>query len=104
MFKRLMGISLTFGMAAAAPPVFAQSCAERTTVIERLEEAYSEALTAGGLQKTRAGQSVLEVWSSPETGTFTVLLTHANGLSCIVAAGTDFFDIEAEPAPDGQAS
>lgn len=104
MFKRLLGVALTFGMAAAAPPVFAQSCADRDTVIERLEQTYSEVLTAGGLQKTRTGQSVLEVWSSSETGTFTVLLTNANGMTCIVAAGTDFFDIEVEPGPKGTAS
>ncbi len=92
MFKRLLGIGLTFGMAATAPPVLAQGCAQRDAVVAKLQDSYSEELTFGGLQKTRGTQSVMEVWSSKETGTYTVLLTHANGVSCIVAAGTDFFE------------
>ncbi|WP_245706523.1 hypothetical protein [Ruegeria marina] len=62
-----------------------------------MQEKYSEQLTAGGLQPTRSGQSVIEFWASTETGTFTVLLTDANGVSCIVAAGTDYF--QASPVP-----
>ena len=64
MFKRLFAIALTFGMAATAPPAFAQNCAERDQVIDKLQEAYSEELTFGGLQKTRGAQSVMEVWTS----------------------------------------
>lgn len=32
----------------------------------------------------------MEVWTSKETGSYTVLVTNANGISCIVAVGTDF--------------
>lgn len=104
MFKRLFGLALVFGMAAAAPPVLAQSCALRTDVIAKLQQTYSEELAFGGLQKTRGGQSVMEVWASRETGTYTVLLTHANGISCIVAAGTDFFEAIPRVAADGTPS
>ncbi|GAA6180677.1 MULTISPECIES: hypothetical protein [unclassified Shimia] len=90
MFKRLVGTALLFGMAAAAPPAFASGCGSRDVMIERLESKYSEGLTAAGLQ-ARGGQStVLEVWSSEKTGTFTVIMTTADGVSCIVAAGTDW--------------
>lgn len=92
MFKRLLGLALTFGMAATAPPAFAASCGARDSVVENLKDKYSEQLTVGGLQKTRGSQAVMEIWSSVETGTFTVLLTQANGITCIVAAGTDFFE------------
>jgi len=92
MFKRLFGIALAFGMAATAPPAFAQSCAQREHVIAKLQDSYSEELAFGGLQKTRGAQAVLEVWTSKETGTYTVLVTQANGVSCIVAVGTDFFE------------
>ncbi|GGH29330.1 hypothetical protein SAMN05444007_104386 [Cribrihabitans marinus] len=91
MFKRLLGLSLIFGMAATAPPANAASCGLRDSVIEQLQRKYAEELTVGGLQQRRGQQSVMEIWASPETGTFTVLLTQANGISCIVAAGTDFF-------------
>ncbi|MGV6803193.1 MAG: hypothetical protein ACWA49_03235 [Ruegeria sp.] len=103
MFKRLFVLSLVFGMAAAAPPASAQSCALRGDVIAKLQQTYSEELAFGGLQNTRGGQSVMEVWASRESGTYTVLVTHANGISCIVAAGTDFFEaipkIKAEGTP-----
>jgi len=36
-------------------------------------------------------QSILEVWSSPETGTLTALLTDTNGNSCVVASGNNWF-------------
>lgn len=103
MFKRLMGFALAFGMAATAPPAYAGSCGIRDTVVEQLKKKYSEELKVGGLQKIRNGHSVMELWSSDETGTFTILLTNANGISCIVAAGTDYFEaipkIEAEGTP-----
>ena len=91
MFKRIISSALLFGAAALAPPAYAANCAARDTVIERLQSKFSEQLAAGGLQATRPIQTMVEVWASPETGTFTVLLTNPNGTSCIVAAGTDFF-------------
>lgn len=92
MFKRLFGIALAFGMAATAPPAFAQNCAQRDHVIAKLQDGYAEELAFGGLQKSGSRQSVMEVWTSKETGSYTVLVTHANGMSCIVAVGTDFFE------------
>jgi hypothetical protein len=100
MFKRLLGISLLFGMAATAPPALAASCGDRTMMTEKLASGYSERLTAGGLQKGRTEATVIEVWASDETGTFTVLVTHANGISCVVATGSSFFHLpETEPDP-----
>ncbi|OED49449.1 hypothetical protein AB838_06380 [Rhodobacteraceae bacterium (ex Bugula neritina AB1)] len=99
MFKRLLGLSLLFGMAATAPPALAASCGNREVMTQRLESGYSERLTAGGLQKSRAEATMIEVWSSDETGTFSVLVTHANGISCVVATGSSFFQI-ADKAPE----
>ncbi len=98
MFKRLFGVCLAFGMAATAPPVLAATnsatCAMRKDVVQKLQSRYSEELTVGGLQKSRDSQTVLEIWASARTGTFTVLITKPNGVSCIVAAGTDFFQAQ----------
>lgn len=101
MFKRLLATALTFGMAATAPPAYAQNCAQRDDVISKLQTSYSEQLAFGGLQKSRGAQSVMEVWTSKETGSYTVLVTHANGISCIVAVGTDFFEAIPTDAADG---
>ena len=104
MFKRLVSAAVLFGMAATAPPAFAANCAMRDMVIDRLESKYSEQFTAGGLQTSRTTTSFVEVWSSPETGTFTVMLTNPKGISCIVATGTDWFQQEPEAQPAGSAS
>jgi hypothetical protein len=82
-------------------PAVAQTCALRPDVIAKLTDTYGETMRFGGLQKTTGGQAVLEVWASPETGTYTVLLSHANGLSCIMAVGTDFFEAIPADKPTG---
>lgn len=99
MFKRLMTASLLFGMAATAPPALAMNCAARDTVVGRLQSMYSETLTAGGLQSSRTATAMVEVWTSPESGTFTVIVTNPQGVSCVVAAGTDWFQSEPRTQP-----
>lgn len=104
MFKRLIASGLLFGMAATAPPAHAMNCAERGTVVERLKLHYSEALTAGGLQANSNTTTVVEVWTSTESGTFTVIITNPQGVSCVVAAGTDWFQQVPENQPNDTAS
>lgn len=102
MFMRLMFVGLLFGLAATSTPLMAANCAMRDTVVHRLQHKYSEALSAGGFQHN--AQTMIEVWSSPETGTFTVIVTNSNGVSCIVAAGTGWFQHKADPAENDTAS
>jgi predicted methyltransferase len=71
----------------SAASVSAQACTERDTLAEHLSNKYGETLSAGGL---RDSQSVLEVWISQDGGTWTLLLTQADGTSCIMAAGTNW--------------
>lgn len=104
MFKRPIGYCLAIAMVATGLPVWAASCAQRDHVIERLQTNFSEQLTVGGLQRTQNMTSILEIWASEETGTYTVLLTNPNGFSCILAAGTDFFEATRKPVPQGSAS
>ncbi|MBO9463765.1 hypothetical protein TRP8649_00306 [Pelagimonas phthalicica] len=102
MFKRLVNAALVFGMAAIAPPAFAQShCAPRDIIVSKLQEKYSEQLTSGGLTQGDPAKSVVEIWTSKETGSFTVLVSTATGISCIVAAGTEFFEAEPVKKVDG---
>lgn len=103
MFKRLFSAAVIFGLASTAPPlataVHAQSavqgapvtCAPRDALVERLSGRYDEQRTGAGLQNSR---QMLEVWSSSDTGTWTVLITRADGVSCIVATGTNWLDDE----------
>jgi len=88
MFKRLCSTAIIFGAAALAPPAAAQAqgvaCLPRAALVERLETRYRESPAGGGLQSET---QMIEIWASPETGSFTVFVTRADGLSCIVATG-----------------
>ncbi len=64
-------------------------CGERRAVVENLEQTYSEAPVSIGLA---SNGSVIEVLASP-SGSFTIILTQPNGLSCIMAAGENWEDL-----------
>jgi hypothetical protein len=65
-------------------PAVAQSiCGERSRFIERLQEQYRESLNAVGLA---ADGTLVEVMTS-EKGSWTIMITRADGVSCIVATG-----------------
>jgi hypothetical protein len=82
-------------LAMMAFPVLAQqNCAERAVVIQRLTEAYGEGQLGAGLQQN----TIVEVWVSDETGTWSALQTRPDGTSCIVASGTDWRAGEIKPA------
>ncbi|NNL17581.1 MAG: hypothetical protein HKP37_02455 [Boseongicola sp.] len=91
MMRRIL-TSLTLLAVVLPTTIQAQStCAERSMVVEKLESRYGEALAGGGLQNSSA---VFEVWFSEEKGTWTILMTRPNGLSCIMASGTNWHETE----------
>ena len=102
MYKRLFTSALIFGAAALAPPAAAQNlimCAERVGLIKVLQEKYQELPRGAGLQ---GPERMIEIWTSSETGSFTVLVTRPDGISCVVASGSYWQD--AMPvAPDDSA-
>ncbi len=104
MFKPLLTAGLLLGVVGIATPAYAASCAKRDIVVKRLKALYSEQLTAGGIQTTSTTQNYVEVWSSPDTGTFTVILTTPYGLSCVVASGTDWQNLPRPNEPQGTPS
>lgn len=86
MARRLLGAALVLATLLPAG-AFAQSnrnCGDRQTIIERLSDRYGESRSGGGLTHTNG---VLEVFTSPDTGTWTVVLTLPTGQTCLVAAG-----------------
>ena len=99
MFKRTISAALVFGAVATAPPAaLAQTnCAPRDILVERLKERYAETLKGGGLQNA---DLMLEVWSSDSTGSFTVLMSRADGISCVIAAGQDWTSAVAATGAD----
>ena len=90
MFKHIFASVLLLGAVAQAPPVHAQmqmTCLDREMLIQRLETRYNESLNGAGMQGPKI---ILEIWSSPDSGSFTILLTKPDGRSCIVASGLNW--------------
>ena len=83
------------GAVSTSPGVSAMNlqCLQRTAVIERLEAASGERPAHAGLASNGA---LLEVTVSPD-GSWTILLSFPDGLSCPLAAGEAW-----RSAPDGR--
>ncbi len=80
---------MSFGIGAAfiaAQPVSAQTgnCADHAQVVERLGERYGESRQTIGLG---SDNSVVEVFASMDTGSWTITVTRPGGPTCLVAAG-----------------
>ncbi|MEL7299887.1 MAG: hypothetical protein AAFM92_05830 [Pseudomonadota bacterium] len=98
MWKRLIAMSLTFGLAANAPPALAQMhCGVHGAITGKLETLYAEARIGRGLQSPL---SLIEVWRSQETGNWTILTTRPDGTACVVASGVAWVDDTQPERPD----
>lgn len=92
-----LAASITASVAAAQ----SRNCAPRDVVVERLSGGYGESRQAIAMN---ADTSVLEVFASDETGTWTITITHAGGPTCIVAAGQHYQHLaEALPTVESDA-
>jgi hypothetical protein len=83
---------MSFGIGAmmlAANQTNAQThnCADHAAVIERLAENYGESRQSIGLS---GNNSMIEVFASMDTGSWTITITQPGGLTCLVAAGQSF--------------
>lgn len=63
-------------------------CAERHVILGHLQGKYGETRQMMGLALNNEG--IVEMHASTETGTWTITLTHPNGITCMLAAGTAF--------------
>jgi hypothetical protein len=80
---------MSFGIGAmflAANHANAQSgnCADHAQVVERLATAFGESRQSLGLA---ADNTVVEVFASMDTGSWTITVTRPGGPTCLVAAG-----------------
>ena len=92
MIKHLVKALAAVFVIMANEPALADTapCAQRDIVVDRLQELYDETHAGSGLQTQSDSQALVEVWASEETGTFTVILTSPQGVSCVLATGTDW--------------
>ena len=66
------------------------ACSDRASVVERQSEKYGESQVAAEMIDPL---TVGEVWASSETGSWSVLVTSAEGRTCLVRAGGGWFDV-----------
>ncbi len=92
MYKRIVTTSaLILGMAAIGPPD-AQAqvvCGTRDSIVAKLGDKYGEVRRGGGLAGPTA---IFEIWASEATGTWTILKTTPDGITCLIAVGDGWQD------------
>jgi hypothetical protein len=83
---RLARASVAVLLCALTPAAEAETraCADRTAVVERLETRFGETRQSVGLNDANG---IVEIFASPETGTWTILVTTPDGKSCLLASG-----------------
>lgn len=88
-FIALIGASVT---ALLATPASATEnvCGKRDDIVSRLENGYQEFNSAMGMS-TNGG--LVELFTS-ENGTWTLMLTQPDGVSCLIAAGQNWESFE----------
>lgn len=103
MHRNHFALTLTLALGAGAILLATQSlraedatCGIRARVLDHLATTYGEARHMAGLA---GADRMVEVFASDATGTWTILVTSASGITCMVAAGTDFRTIP--PAAPG---
>ncbi len=70
-----------------------QTCAARDMVVQKLHDRFGEELKSLGLHQN---DGIVEVYSSDATGTWTILMTRPDGMSCLIAAG-QLWEQDAKP-------
>ncbi len=86
--KRTLNVSLVASLLVLAGTAQAQQhCLPREEAIAQLRQHHGE--TAHGLGLDKRGRSVLELYVS-EKGSWTILVTRTDGLSCITASGENW--------------
>lgn len=92
-FMTLACMAILFAGSTSAQ---SRNCATHAVVVERLASGYGETRQSIGMG---ADNSVVEVFASLETGTWTITMTRAGGPTCLVASG-QAFQVLAEALPN----
>lgn len=97
MLKPFLALSLgCTGLFLTAPAGHsAPQCAARAEVLDQLSSKYGEARQAMGLA---ANATVMELHANAQDGSWTITITRADGVTCLMASGQGFETL-AEPTP-----
>lgn len=86
LFALSLGIAAMVFAASQAPAQSAPPCAPRAEVEQTLAARYGESRQAMGLA---AGNQLMEVYASA-SGTWTLTVSMPDGMTCLVASGSSF--------------
>jgi hypothetical protein len=86
MLHRLIAIvaCLSIAFPAEAQPRRQTFCAPRDAMVTLLDRRFGEVLQGTGLQNAT---TLVELFASLDTGTWTLVLTRPDGTACAIAAG-----------------
>lgn len=91
-----LGCALSGGVLAAVSAselrAEANACATRAEVLSHLSGEYGEAPVAIGAANNGG---VIEIMRSPESNTFTIIITMPDGMTCMIAAGSNWENLPA---------
>jgi len=88
-------LALSAAVLVSPVPVAAQSmCGARDAVVDMLGARYGETVRSVGLAGTNR---IVEVFASDETGSWTIVVTNAAGVTCLVASGQHYAEVAAVP-------
>lgn len=88
--------SLLVLISGCHPALAQQNCAPREMVVDRLASVYGETRQSMGLG---ANNAVVEVFASDSSGSWTITVTSANGVTCLVASGQHFENLNEQLPP-----
>ncbi|MBT8411243.1 MAG: hypothetical protein KJP02_05540 [Octadecabacter sp.] len=94
--KTLALASLTALAFASGTHAQSRNCADRDRIVDRLASGYGETRQSVGLG---SDNTLVEVFASLETGTWTIVITRAGGPSCLVASG-QAYQVMADALPN----
>jgi hypothetical protein len=90
MWKALVCL-VAFALPVPAMAAGQMACSQRTDVLNQLGSKYKEAPSAVGLANNGG---LIEVLTSDDGSTWTIILSMPNGTSCLLAAGENWQPIE----------
>ena len=83
---------LILALLLAPTQAFAQSaCLPHGKMVDLLDGRYSEQPVAAGLENSGR---LIELFATPDRGTWTLVMTTPNGVTCVIAAGLEWQDVE----------
>ena len=85
----------------AGSAVAQTACGDRDKIVGQLQAKYQESHRASGLE---TDTKMVEIWTSEASGSWTILITQANGQTCVAAAGKNWLDMPSSDIKLGQAS